>query len=282
MTVNSRVIKTFFAWAPDATDVPLMNGLRVQILPTIHDLPRARKYQFAAYVAAESLLVVWDDDPSNVIKRATTIESQLMELVWRTGGAGEDEVGTHEKHGGVDAFMDSESGEAIPDHRATNLMNTILVAFTLVIVVVLLGLACRSLAIEIAVDHSYLRLAFLSLVPVQIFFTLVCGSPVSQSHLAVADNAVLCASHSRLRGSMHRPCPSNATQFEIFLGQAFSATSHRVPSTHYSPVSRVQRRPLLRDCTNRQVHQASHLHLRTPRRHCKHAYQRRRPSAHSR
>ncbi|KAJ9643155.1 hypothetical protein H2204_002050 [Knufia peltigerae] len=172
MTVNSRVIKTFFAWAPDATDVPLMNGLRVQILPTIHDLPRARKYQFAAYVAAESLLVVWDDDPSNVIKRATTIESQLMELVWRTGEAGEDEVGTHEKHGGVDAFMDSESGEAIPDHRATNLMNTILVAFTLVIVVVLLGLACRSLAIEIAVDHSYLRLAFLSLVPVQIFFTL--------------------------------------------------------------------------------------------------------------
>ncbi|KAK5311800.1 hypothetical protein LTR93_011598 [Exophiala xenobiotica] len=51
-------------------------------------------------------------------------------------------------------------------------MNTVLVAFTLIIVIALLGLACRSLAIEIAVDKSYLRLAFLSLVPVQIFFTL--------------------------------------------------------------------------------------------------------------
>ncbi|KAL6243900.1 hypothetical protein RBB50_009334 [Rhinocladiella similis] len=172
ITVNSRVIKTFFAWAPDATDVPLMNGLRVQILPTIHDLPRARKYQFAAYVASESLLVVWDDDPSNVIKRATTIESQLMELVWRTGEADQDEAVSHEKRGGVEASFDSESGEAIPEYRATNLMNTILVAFTLIIVVTLLGLACRSLAIEIAVDRSYLRLAFLSLVPVQIFFTL--------------------------------------------------------------------------------------------------------------
>ncbi|MCJ1346546.1 hypothetical protein MMC31_004764 [Peltigera leucophlebia] len=51
MTVNSRVIKVFLGWSPDAVDVPLMNGLRVQILPTIEDLSRARKHQFAAFVA---------------------------------------------------------------------------------------------------------------------------------------------------------------------------------------------------------------------------------------
>ncbi|EXJ79453.1 hypothetical protein A1O3_08955 [Capronia epimyces CBS 606.96] len=171
MTVNSRVIKTFLAWAPDATDVPLMNGLRVQILPTIGHLTRARKHQFAAFIASESLLVVWDDDPSNVVKRATTIEAQLMELVWHSGEAGDDDNTYNEKDGGAQGTIDTESGAA-PDLRPTNLMNTVLVAFTLVIVVVLLGLACRSLATEIAVDGSCLRLAFLSLVPVQIFFTL--------------------------------------------------------------------------------------------------------------
>ncbi len=62
MTVNSRVIKTFLQWSPEAVDVPLMNGLRVQILATIDDLARARKHQFAAFVASEGLLIVWDDD----------------------------------------------------------------------------------------------------------------------------------------------------------------------------------------------------------------------------
>ncbi|EHY52268.1 hypothetical protein HRR83_003167 [Exophiala dermatitidis] len=172
MTVNSRVIKTFLAWAPDATDVPLMKGMRVQILPTMADLPRARKHQFAAFIAADSLLVVWDDDPSNVVKRATTIESQLMELVWHTGEARDDDEVQNEKDGGIQVTVDPESGETMSEHRSTNLMNTILVAFTLIIVVVLLGLAFRSLATEIAVDGGYIRLAFLLLVPVQIFFTL--------------------------------------------------------------------------------------------------------------
>lgn len=61
MTVNSRVIKTFLSWAPNAVDVPLKNGLRVQVLPTMDDLVRARKLQFAAFIAHDGLLVVWDD-----------------------------------------------------------------------------------------------------------------------------------------------------------------------------------------------------------------------------
>ena len=183
ITVNSRVIKTFLAWAPDATDVPLMNGLRVQILPSMDDLPRARKYQFAAFVASESLLVVWDDDPSNVIKRATKIESQLMQLVWQTGETSEDDEAINEKGGDVQVTVDAESGEILPEQRSTNLMNTILVACTLIIVVVLLGLACRSLATEISVDRSYIRLAFLALVPVQVFFTLVRNFPITAEQL---------------------------------------------------------------------------------------------------
>ncbi|PHH92996.1 hypothetical protein CDD83_2485 [Cordyceps sp. RAO-2017] len=171
MTVNSRVIKTFLQWSPDAVDVPLMNGLRVQILPTLEDLPRARKHQFAAFVASEGLLIVWDDDPMNLVQRAKAIESELMELVWKAGNSDDDD---DEKRGGPMATVeiDEESGEIKPEKRPVHLQNTILVSLTLVLVVVSLGAAWRQLAIEVSVDGSYVRLALVALCPVQVFFTL--------------------------------------------------------------------------------------------------------------
>ena len=174
MTVNSRVIKTFLGWSPDAVDVPLMNGLRIQILPNIEDLPRARKHQFAAFIASEALLVVWDDDALHLVQRAKAIESELMELVWKTGEPEEVEEGQMKKGPTVqEVEIDEESGEIIPETRATHLLNTILVSFTIILIVTVLGAGFREVAIEIDVDQSYLRLAFLALTPVQIFFTLV-------------------------------------------------------------------------------------------------------------
>lgn len=171
MTVNSRVIKTFLQWSPEAVDVPLMNGLRVQILPTIEDLPRARKYQFAAFVASEGLLVVWDDDALHLVQRARAIESELMELVWKAGNSDEDE---DEKRAGAvaEAEIDEESGEVKPETRPVHLQNTVLVSLTLILVIVSLGAAWRQLAIEVSVDGSYMRLALVALMPLQIFFTL--------------------------------------------------------------------------------------------------------------
>lgn len=171
MTVNSRVIKTFLQWSPDAVDVPLMNGLRVQILPTIDDLPRARKYQFAAFVASEGLLVVWDDDPMHLVARAKAIESELMELVWKAGNTDDED---NEKQGGIVAVpeIDEESGEIKPEKRPIHLQNTVLVSIVLAIVTVSLGAAWRQLAIEVSVDNDYTRLALIALAPVQIFFTL--------------------------------------------------------------------------------------------------------------
>lgn len=189
MTVNSRVIKTFLSWSPDAIDVPLMNGLRIQILPTIEDLPRARKHQFAAFIASEALLVVWDDDAMHLIDRAKLIESELMELVWKTGEPVEAEEGQAKKGTTVNEIeIDEESGEVLPEKRATHLLNTVLVAFTLVIIIVMLGAGMREVAIETAVDHNMMRLAFFALTPVQIFFTLV-----SQSHPSLLRCGSLCS-----------------------------------------------------------------------------------------
>ncbi|PNS14858.1 hypothetical protein CAC42_2087 [Sphaceloma murrayae] len=174
MTVNSRVIKTFLAWTPDAIDVPLTNGLRVQVLPTMEDLPAAKKHQFAAFVADEALLVVWDDDVHNLIKRAKFIEDELMELVWSSGEEEnvEDEEGAKKGPGVVEARFDPVTGEELPEDRPTNLQNTVLVSFTLVIILALLGAGFRQVAIEISVDYNWFRLLFFLLTPVQVFFTL--------------------------------------------------------------------------------------------------------------
>lgn len=185
MTVNSRIIKTFLQWSPDAVDVPLMNGLRVQILPTIEDLPKARKHQFAAFIAAEQLLVVWDDEAMNLVPRAKAIEKELMELVWKTGQEeGEDETdGPPEKKGPavVEVTVNEETGE-FESKRPTNIQNSVLVGCTLTIVTILLGLGFRQLAVEVAVDKGYARLAFIILTPVQVFFTLVsCAEHTSQN-----------------------------------------------------------------------------------------------------
>ncbi|CAK7204820.1 hypothetical protein SEUCBS139899_007582 [Sporothrix eucalyptigena] len=178
MTVNSRVIKTFLQWAPDAVDVPLLNGLRIQILPTIEDLARARKHQFAAFVASEGLLVVWDDDAMHIVTRAKDIEAELMGLVWRSG-ADDDDDEKRPLSGAVtpggDAYFDDddeERGEPRVEKRPIHLLNTYLVTLTLILVTVSLGAAWRQLAIEVSVDHSYIRLALVALFPIQIFFTL--------------------------------------------------------------------------------------------------------------
>ena len=175
MTVNSRVIKTFLQWSPDAVDVPLLNGLRIQILPTIEDLPRARKHQFAAFVASEALLVVWDDEALHLVQRAKAIESELMELVWKTGDTEEED----KKDANVGFYeIDEESGEIIPEKRGLHLQNTVLVALTLMLIMTTLGAGARQLAIETDSDGTYLRLDLLLLTPVQIFFTLFFGQVI--------------------------------------------------------------------------------------------------------
>lgn len=182
MTINSRVVKTFLSWSPNAVDVPLKNGMRVQILPTIEDLPKARKLQFAAFVAADGLLIVWDDDPENLFKRAHAIESELMDIVWRATGPdvppddSDDLAEIDEKHSKVPRVVateiDEESGEYITPPRKLMILNSLYLSFALCVVVVMLGAGFRQIAIEVAVDGQYLRCILVLMVPVQIFFTL--------------------------------------------------------------------------------------------------------------
>ena len=275
MTVNSRVVRSFIACNPEVVDIPLKEGLCIQILPSVADLPKARKYQFAAYLAAEDLLLVWDDDAANLIKRAKAIESELMDLVWMSNQEAEEEEMNEKPNRHTVFELDAESGEAIPEHRSTNLMNSILVAWTLIIVITLLGLAARSLAVEISVDHGYIRLAFLALVPVQIFFTLVCTHVFFRPQLIFP---VFRTGHRRLCRSVRWSRTTDAAQLQILLCHMFATTPSRWSSSYHYPMSRVQRRPCRSHRPYSQVNQTSHFDLRTSRRVGKYARQRRRSS----
>ncbi|KAK0848827.1 hypothetical protein LTR87_018071, partial [Friedmanniomyces endolithicus] len=119
-------------------------------------LPNARKAQSAAFIASDGLLVVWDDESSNLMIRASAIESELMDLIWRTGNAGEEEEedvneNNEKKPPRVTATeVDEESGEFLPEKRPTHLQNTVLVSITLCLITVLLGLGFKQIAV---VDH---------------------------------------------------------------------------------------------------------------------------------
>lgn len=63
--------------------------------------------------------------------------------------------------------------EAGKKKRPVNLWNAIISAFTLALVLFLMGLGFRSITTEIKMDGNYARLAFVAVVPCQIFISLV-------------------------------------------------------------------------------------------------------------
>lgn len=193
MTVNTRVIKLFLH-GNDRPYVPLKDGLRLQVLPDISYIPRCQKHQFAAFIADRGILVVWDDEPRHLLKRSQNIQEALMAMVWPEEG--EEEV-VEEKVKAADVNV-NESGSDIDDVEAAaekprqiKLNQSVVVAFTLCLLVVCLGLGVAKIAKEVYLDGSYTRVALLAVYPLTawlslFFFQAVAGNlaqlfgPISQ------------------------------------------------------------------------------------------------------
>lgn len=182
MTVNTRVIKLFLR-RQDLSYVPLQDGLRLQILPDITHLPRCQKHHFAAFMNDTATLVVWDDEPRNLLKRAQGIQQQLMDMIWQEDSPYQNEKqpsnGKDSKVASVTEYtVDSERDDSFQEDltekpRRTVLIQPILTGVTLFLIIAALGSGWRQLAVELAVDKSWLRLAFLLVVPLQLWLGLV-------------------------------------------------------------------------------------------------------------
>ena len=156
-------------------DVPLLNDLRIQILPTIEHLARARKHQFAAFIASEEILVVWDDEAMHLIQRAKMIENELMQIVWQAEIGLDQGTGVDEKAKGAQAptrEIDAESGVLFSEKRATHLQQTVIVAISLALMITTLGAGYRNMMFSFAMDHGISHFLFALATPVQIFFSM--------------------------------------------------------------------------------------------------------------
>jgi cellulose synthase/poly-beta-1,6-N-acetylglucosamine synthase-like glycosyltransferase len=186
MTIYSPVIKSYLDNFPNSTELPLLNGLAVQISKNIETLATARTHQFAAVVASESLLIVWDDDAVNMLSRAKTIEWELMQLLWNSNPFEQKrgsrfnskiDLALNEKEVGSDESEIDVENEGIAP-RPTIFINTVLVSISLACIIATLGLGLRQLVIELLIDSGaatqqgspYIRFAFLALTPVWMFF----------------------------------------------------------------------------------------------------------------
>ena len=186
MTIYSPVIKSYLDNFPNSTELPLLNGLAVQVCKNIESLATARTHQFAAVVASESLLVVWDDDAVNMLSRAKTIEWELMQLLWNSNpfeskrgsrfNSKVDLTLNEKEVDGSSSELDIEADAVKP--RPTIFINTVLVSISIACIVATLGLGVRQLVIELLIETGapsvksspYIRFAFLAFTPIWMFF----------------------------------------------------------------------------------------------------------------
>lgn len=178
MTVSTRVINLIMQ-REDLVFIQLKDGLKLQVLPNIAFLPTCQKYQNAAFIKDQAILIVWADSPKEVLARAAAIEEQMMH-VFSQGmspyGEGMDEKKEEQSVNVVEVHSEdgySKEEGYVEKPRKIVLTQAILTGITLLLVIAAMASGWRAMAVEIAVDESYLRLALLVVTPIQIWLALV-------------------------------------------------------------------------------------------------------------
>ncbi len=187
MTVNTPVVRSILVSLQQKSDfdyVPLPEGLRVQILDTITDLPRAQLHHFAAFIMDTQMAVIWDDEPENLMARADNLEMQLVKMVWSGTDTFDESDAPDEKapqYVITAADVDGLEGQMPKEKRPIMLQSALWVSVTMTLSVTCLGLGWRALFLEAWVDGNYLRFALVTISPIYWFVGLVCFSPASSA-----------------------------------------------------------------------------------------------------
>jgi hypothetical protein len=245
MTINSSIIEPFLTWSPDAIDVPLANGLRIQILPSLDELYRARRHQYAAFIASEALLVVWEDDPTKLFDRAKKIEDELLQFVWQ-----ENLDQTQVEKSSNLSDVDVELGIPAVPERPVVYYDAFLVGCAVCLLMFLVGLGYAEIAQEVVVLKSWTSMLLVFMTPINIFLSLVStffilSAILKQSpsfhclRLSASPNPEAQANcHVVLRKRCHqihrpnsRPGPANVQELEVLLRRCSSSHSRRLLAT---------------------------------------------------
>ena len=175
MTINTPVMKLFLQ-QQELSFIPLIDGLKLQIIPSLRYLPQCQKHHFAAFIQDIEIVVVWDDDPRNILDRTRNIEEQLLKTTWKGSPLYEDRVSNQDDS--ETPKVANEGDGVCPEGRIEKprkiiLIQPLLTAAAFAMIITALGFGFRAIAIEIKVDKSYLRLAVAVAVPLQFWLALV-------------------------------------------------------------------------------------------------------------
>ena len=185
MTVNTLVVRALLDSIVSKTDldhVPLPNGLRVQVVRTMADLPRGQLHHFAAFVEDVRMLVVWDDEPEKLLARVQNLEARFIEMIWgyredreedEDGGGGGGEKAGGAGVGGQELDPSQVEEALARERRPVRLESAFVVAFTMALWIVCPALGLRWLVFQTMVDGTFLRFALLATLPAQLFVSLV-------------------------------------------------------------------------------------------------------------
>ena len=152
-----------------SASVQLRGNLQIQVISSSRDLSIVRKQQFAAFIREGSFLLVWDDDPSNIIARAADIELQLVEKSWRNT-KGSYPINDTRRQTLMPSSIDQEAGIV---RRPRIFINAIMSGLAMILIFGTIGLGWMALAEQIAADGDYSRLCLIAMAPISTFFCLV-------------------------------------------------------------------------------------------------------------
>ncbi|EXJ90538.1 hypothetical protein A1O1_03641 [Capronia coronata CBS 617.96] len=192
MTVRTSAIRMFLEEYQHPF-VPFSHGQQLHIIDNISALSFCKRHHYAAFVRSQGMLVVWDEDPTEVVSRAERIERLLVNMLWSMDSSDDelDPIDVEKK------ALDPSRGTGAPDRltdasetdeeevwdkpRKTVIYQAFLVACVSIITIFCLAIGWRQIATEIKIDKSYSRLAILVPAPLQLwlgwffFTTLVNG-----------------------------------------------------------------------------------------------------------
>jgi len=201
MTVDTPVTRRFIG----SNIISLPGGLRLQILPDLSYLPNCQKHQCAAFISDRAQLVVWDDDPKNILERVAKLEADLLSIIWNDDG--DDDSISEKKDPFTDSTEISDASSIAPSstdgdvEALTEGVSKNKISFIQPVVSAIAIGACfffvfssfEVIIQNILLDGSYTRLAFVAMVPFLLWISLffwqsACGNaaqllgPVKQVH----------------------------------------------------------------------------------------------------
>ncbi|KAF2032045.1 hypothetical protein EK21DRAFT_61793 [Setomelanomma holmii] len=194
MTMSTDGTQAIFdVLEPEETELVFQNGSQIQIFQSMAEIAEAtviRKFQYAALVRKERVLLVWHDDLGDILSQATAVESRILALVW---GTSKSPFGNWEGHSinaskpastvessdtksqmvqiAVDEVIeDPESLDKAPKESLARPLFFTSAAYVglavLSILCLVLGLGGRALIMQTMIDHFYPRLALILIMPV--------------------------------------------------------------------------------------------------------------------